>query len=333
MKDKYLSMSKIELVELYLPDALVKWPNQQLNGQNLTGWHYLVNHSTIDKVSYDFDQNLGQYFFNNINQQIPHAALCAYFYDLDKEAHWIKADPVQYVLDMNKGFIVPGEFAPESNAKLALLINEFLSEDNLEFNIIDKQNGLIKCNKPIDYKAPSLINIINQPITFDQITGQDKQYFQKLSAEIQLLLHAHKTNDAEASGLYFGGTGELPLDKPIPQYNKIISNHYSALGLAKLANIDFEHLDLNKTINIEFKPEEKILISTQDFGLYWRSGNSAELMNLISYFDNILLELISLVKKNKLKKLVVNTGEKKYELTKMNIVKSNFSRFFRRFRE
>lgn len=323
-------MPKIELIELYLPDALVQWPNQQFDWQKLLGWDYLVNYSTSNILDNSFDQSLGHYFFNKTSQHISHAALCAYFCDLDQnQSYWIKADPVQYILDMNKGFIGSSEFAEINSAKFTLLINEFLSEDNLEFNIIDKQNGLIKSQKSIDYRAPSLANIINQPITFDQITGQDKSYVQKLSAELQLLLRQYKTTEHEPDGIYFWGTGELPENKPKPQFNKIISNHYSVLGLAKLASVNFEKLDLNQLIHVDFKAGENILISTQDFSLHWRSGNSAEFMNLSVYFDKVLLELIKLIKNNQLKKLVLNTGEKNYQITKSSIIKSYFTRWFK----
>lgn len=322
--------NKIELIELYLPDSLINWAEITQYLEKLAAFNFVINYGKQLENTLDFDQSLGQYFFNNTNQYVSHAALCAYFCDLDQnQSYWIKADPVQYILDLNKGFIASSEFTVEGSAKFTLLINEFISEDNLEFNIIDKQNALIRSQKPIDYRAPSLINIINQPITFEQITGQDKPYFQKLSTELQLLLNQHKTLETDPSGLYFGGAGELPLDKPKPQYNKIISNDYSVLGLAKLAGVNFEHLDVNQPLNIDFKADEKILINTQDFSLYWRSGYSTEFMNLSLYFDKILLELINLIKNNQLKKLVLNTGEKTYELTKGNIIKSYFTRWFK----
>lgn len=321
---------KIELIELYLPDSQINWPEMKSYLEKLSGFNFIINYGRQFDFSLNFDQNLGQYFFNHTSQYISHAALCAYFCDLDQnQSYWIKADPVQYILDMNKGFIASGEFTAENSAKFTLMINEFLSEDNLEFNIIDKQNGLIKSQKPIDYNAPSLINIINQPITFDQIRGQDKSYVQKLSAELQLLLRQYKTIEHEPDGIYFWGAGALPLDKPISKYHKVISNHYSVLGLAKLAGVNFESLNLNQPINRGFNTGEKILITTQDFSLHGCSGNSTEFMKLSTYFDEILLELISLVKNNQLKKLVLNTGEKNYQLTKGSIFKFYFTRWFK----
>lgn len=321
---------KVELIELYLPECMVEWANRDQDLEKLAGFKFFKNYGTQDQNRRNFDEMLNHYFFDNVTQFIPHGALCAYFCDLHpNQLYWIKADPVQYVLDMSKGFIVPGEFEFVNVAKYNTVVNQFLSDDNLKFQIIDKQNALINSQKPIDYRAPTLVNIINQPISFDQISGKDKVYFQKLSAELQLLFRQHKTVEHDPDGVYLGGAGELPDNKPQPKFTKIISNHYSALGLAKLAEVNFEKWDSSKNFNFGLIKEKAILIMTEDFSLQWRSGNSLEFINLAIYFDKVLLELISLVKNNKLNKIILNTGDETYQLTKGNIIKSYFTRFFK----
>ncbi len=321
--------NKNELVELYFPGCMVDWQEIAQKSESLAGFVFLRNYGTKLDNLLNFDENLSQYFFDNANHIIPHGALCAYFCGLgENQSYWIKADPVQYILDMNKGFITAGQFESDNYSRFIPLVSQFLSQDNLKFNIIDKHNALIGSQKPIDYNSLSLVNIINQSISFDQISGQDKSYFQKLSAELQLLFRQHKSSEYEPDGLYFWGAGELPIDKPNPKYNKIISNHYSVLGLAKLAGVSFEKLDFNKNVNFDLIQEKTILIITEEFSLHWRSGNRDEFNHLSLYFDKMLLELINMVKNNKLKKLILNVGDKTYQITKGNIIKSYFMRFF-----
>jgi hypothetical protein len=328
---------KIDRIELNLPDCMVSWPPITQDKPKLTGFSFLINFGTAENWTLNYEETLGHYFFDNPSYFIPHAALAASFCDIrldhEPELYWIKADPVQYSLDINQGYIIPCDISPEHSDNVINKINLFLSQDNLACHHIDQDNWVISSQKPINYMAPSLLNIINQSISFNDISGQDKTYWQKLSAELQLLLRQHKANEQDPDGVYFWGAGALPKDRPIPTFSKIISNDYDVLGLAKLAGVSFHKLEFSKITDLNIKDiidkleSENILISTQDFTRHWRTGNVPEFEKLSRFFDEMILALIKLVKNRTLGKLVLNTGDKKYSLTKKNIVKSYFRGF------
>lgn len=323
---------QIELIALYLPDCVPGRAGALPIPPKLASWGFLLNMAT--KVAGDLkaDEQISQYFFSNTTSLIPHAALCAYFCDLEK-MHWIKADPVKYSLDISHGFILPCDVQLDNDNHTHLIanLNQFLSQDELKIKAIDSHNWLIASQHPIAYDAPSLINIVNQEIHFDQISGADKIYWQKLSAELQLLLRQFQTDENSPEGVYFWGAGALPQDKFKTQFSKVISNDYSILGLAKLAEIDFENIDFkNADFHLNaFNTGNAVLVATQDFSLNWRLGKIEEYGELLSIFDKKLLECIDLIKIGTLKKLIVNTGEFEYQLTKSNIIKSYFLKYFK----
>jgi hypothetical protein len=327
---------KIDLIELYLPDCVPSRAGVLPNPPKLAGWNFLLNMATQVACDLKADEQISQYFFSNTISPIPHAALCAYFCDLEK-AHWIKADPVKYSLDISHGFILPCEVKldNDNHGNLISDLNQFLSQDGLSLKVIDQHNWLIGSQKPINYDVPNLVNIVNQEVYFDQISGKDKIFWQKLSAELQLLLRQKKTSEEDPDGVYFWGAGELPQVKPKTQFSKIISNNYAILGLAKLAGVDFEQIDFKQPIDFfdfqsnNHNSNNSILVATQDFSLNWRLGKIEEYGELLVFFDKMLLELIKLIKIGTLKKLIINTGEFNYQLTKCNIIKSYFLKYFK----
>ena len=318
-------------IELYLPDC------QKITTE-LAGWCFLFDFATKSEWGLDFDSTLNHYFFDANNQLtssvIPHGALCAYFCDVEQypeQLYWMKADCVQYILDMNKGFVMPGTLRQEEFYKTKEMLNKFLHQDGVTYYIVDEKNGLISSKKNIQYYAPNVLDIINRPISFDKFSGEDKSYWQKLGAELQLLLRQNKIQESSPEGLYFWGTGRLPEKKLNFQYSQVFSNHYSVLGLAKLSNIFYQKInnDTDMAFNLSPDKKNKILWVDQEFSLYWRTQDNHSFSALLIYYNKILLELIELLKKNQLHKIVVNTGKNRYQLTRVNIIQSYFLRFFK----
>ncbi len=315
---------KIELIELYLPDVMVSNQDIQLNSVKLKAFEFFLKSGSLT-LSSDLVP---------VQEILGHeAALCAYFLDLDPACFFIKADPVQYILDMNQGVMIPGAFYLESAEALIEKLNIFLAEDKLTLIRLDDKNMLIASQKPIDYIAPSLLNAINQAISLDRFSGQDKAYWQRLSTELQFLFSQNKLNQNDPDGVYFWGAGVLPKDSLNinASFNQVIANDYAVLGLAKLAKIEFNQVGFKSLENIlenivkktaDLNKQNKILITTQDFSLFLGEGNTLEYEKLSIFFNELLVELIRLVKNKQLAKLVLNTGQKRYQLTRASILKS-----------
>lgn len=325
--------SKINLIELYLPDCENRGGlemDSAFTSVALRGWDFLLNYASQSEWGEDFDTTLSHYFFNTRDQLIAHGPLSAYFHDLDLSYYWIKADPVQYILDINQGVMVPAVFAITNQIDFSRKINDFLSQDDLGFKILDQKNALIYSKKPIRYDSPSLFEVVNKNIYFEQWSGKDKPYWQKLSAELQLLLRECKINIEDPDGVYLWGAGELSVRPFNSIFDNIISTEDSVLGLAKLANIPMKKKQADQ-LNIEIKQnqEKNILCVVQDFSVHFSSKDSAGFINLLIYYDKLLLDLINLLKRNQLNTLRINTGKYRYELTKNKIIKSYFLNFFK----
>lgn len=318
---------EIDLIEIYIPECIPHSPGIMPGLDKLSGWDFLLNRAKQENQTSEWDSVLSQYFFSQSTQDIPHAALCAYLNDLEntQQKYWIKADPIHCMLDRNHGYIYPAEISPSD----VQAINNFIKQDGLKFWIIDSHNALISSDKPINYHAPSLIDIIQQPLSFEKITGEDKAYWQKLNSELQLLLKQYKKTETDPDGVYFYGAGERPKNKINIPFDKVFSDNDSVLGLAKLGNVAFQKIDLNTQINVELENNKAILIMAQNFSLYWRAGNLEAYQKWVVYFNKFLAQLIDVIQAGRLKKLILNTGNKKYELTKKSIFIAEFLKHFK----
>lgn len=165
---------------------------------------------------------------------------------------WFHADPVHLLAGMHSLTLFDSRHfriePDESAALLATLNRHFAGE--IEFLAPHPMRWYARFRKAPTVDSPPLDAIAGKAIAADLIAGPDARELQRITMEIQMLLHDHPVNEAreernEASlnSLWFTGGGSYR--KPEASFDQVMADDFQARALAAAAGIRLVPLTAN----------------------------------------------------------------------------------------
>lgn len=136
------------------------------------------------------------------------------------DAYWLCADPVWLQLQHSQVILQPGvQCNAEESASLCADLNRHFAADGLTFFAADPQRWYIRTAAASRVRMTPLRAVAGEDVKPFQPQGEDALQWQRLSNEIQMLLHSHPVNRArEERGLHpinslwlWGGGKPAPL--------------------------------------------------------------------------------------------------------------------------
>lgn len=187
------------------------------------------------------------------NPSLPIAALTAYADGLPK-AHWLRADPVSLQVDWAKVFMMGHAdllLRPEEVSLFLQAINQHLLNDQLAIIAPHPKRWYIQLPSCPDMKTHNYHSLYGKSILEYLPTGRDSLFWRQRFNEIQMLLPHIKANQnralahqATVDAVWFWGEGMLPTVPRNKRWQKIVTDHAVAKGLALLSKseiVDFEN--------------------------------------------------------------------------------------------
>lgn len=219
-------------------DGLTNWPENRNQAKQKTALGWLLSRGNFSRQdATGFEVSLWRCFDPELKQgdELPVAALRT----KNSDTPSLCADPVHLQIGVTDAELFFGSDLMLSQAEseeIMMLLNNFLKEDDLRFNLDENGWGTLLLDKHADIKTTALSLVPGRLLTEKLPSGLDQSRWHKLSNEIQMLLHGAAFNQRrEAAGkldintLWFWGGGELV--RPLKSdYQLIVSDD----DLAKL---------------------------------------------------------------------------------------------------
>jgi hypothetical protein len=120
------------------------------------------------------------------------------------DEYWLCADPVWLQLQQSEVILQPGvQCNAEESASLCADLNRHFAPDGLTFVAADPQRWYVRSAVAGRVRMTPLRVAVGRDVKPHQPQGEDALHWQRLSNEIQMLLHGHPVNQArEERGLH-----------------------------------------------------------------------------------------------------------------------------------
>ena len=121
--------------------------------------------------------------------------------------YWLRADPVHLALQRDKVLALPaGAITREEAAAWTAALNAHLAAEGVSLFTPQPQRGYLRTRQPPGILTVPLSQVLGRDIRQHQPQGEQARYWQRLSNEIQMVLHAHPLNAAREA------RGQLPVN-------------------------------------------------------------------------------------------------------------------------
>ncbi|EIJ42255.1 hypothetical protein BegalDRAFT_1360 [Beggiatoa alba B18LD] len=192
-----------------------------------------------------------------LQTQLPIAPI-TYLHDfgaIEGNQSYLRIDPVYLQADRDKLilFDVFQQHPPDRADVDAILqsLNAFYQADGLHFCAATPERWYLRLPDLPDLETTPLLDVIGRDIQAFMPRGADKRRWCALMNEIQMLLHAHPSNQRRSeqrlpplNSLWFWGLGHLPTP-PTVRWQQVWSDDPLARGLAQLSNVPHQAMPNN----------------------------------------------------------------------------------------
>ncbi len=168
----------------------------------------------------------------------------------DKQAYWLRVDPVQMVVDRDALILIPAQALAISEQESQALINAFnehFKHDKVVLEYASPYSWYLKMAQPVDLRTHTLESVAYHSIREAYPEGNAAMYWRKMINEAQMLFFNHPVNESrraqgkpDINSIWIWGEGQLT-DRLIVQRPevKVWSSDLYLRGLANLANSEF----------------------------------------------------------------------------------------------
>jgi hypothetical protein len=169
------------------------------------------------------------------------------------EYYWLRADPVTLQAGMTQ-VVMTGRGCQglyrEEQEELAQAVGELMRADGLFFESPARDRWYLRLTESPGFEFPSLQAALGADAAEVTPVHPRAKYWRKLTAEIQMVLHAHPVNSrrrdlglAPVNSIWFWGGGTAPVARLKPAVDAIVANHPHSRGLARLCGLALHHLE------------------------------------------------------------------------------------------
>ncbi|MBC7787979.1 MAG: hypothetical protein H7Z18_11270 [Methylophilaceae bacterium] len=259
----------IDFDDVKLSSHLVTGNTQLLNSLLAVGKRRMINLTMAELIC--------QQFSVKQTSDYPLASLAAPTSADDMPHYYLQADPVHLILQRDAVVLSdPAALVVTQDEleTLCQLLNQHFSEDSFAFELSESEFSqsklLLRLNKALKISTTLPEKVIGRNIYGYLPQGEDASYWNKVTNEIQMLLHEHQLNQQREmrqlpaiNSIWLSGGGTLP-QAHVSLVNQVISDIPYVQKLAKLAKVDCEfvpnHLKfvLNQQVLIALRPNTDI---------------------------------------------------------------------------
>ena len=223
--------------------------------------------------------------------------------EIDKQSFWLRADPVNLQADRDTALLVAHEelsLSQDEADKLAELINEHFVDEPWQLYSFAPHRWYLCLAKEANLKTTALEKVLGDDINQHRSTGDDADYWSKITNELQMLLHGSNVNferdsrnQLTANSIWLWGGGFFPENNLNSNYDKIITNNlvFSGVGyhcgfdVLSLDNINDKILQNNNFIVLDMLSEH---VQRRDLYTFVNSLNEIE-NTYLALFNDLLL--------------------------------------------
>ncbi len=282
-----------------------------------------------------FSETLCSFFglYPDVGQDLPVAAITRLVDDEHSlEGIWMRVDPVHLAADID-GFILMDEttFALDQHDALVLAadIKEILAERGLLLEVPTTNRWYLQLDKMPGIRTAAIHEVVGNNVNQFMPAGENKAYWDTLSNDIQMCLHASQLNEdrqqqgkSPVNSVWFWGSGALPLPARC-HWSSVYSDDEITQGLAKHATIPWSGLPENgdEVLGKDKKAENMLVVIS--FGL--RHAQYHDLkgwQDFIAYLEQYwFVILLNGLKSGELEELILITEQQKITITKRSLYK------------
>ena len=138
----------------------------------------------------------------------------------DDSRYYMQAAPVHLEADLDHAVLTPAadiSITAREAGVLCEALNHHFDEDGLAFDLLSKDQWVIRSKEEIQISTTSLSDAIGRNINFLLPQGEQSGYWKKMLTEAQMLMHSHEVNHRRSdsglltiNSLWFYGAGRLP---------------------------------------------------------------------------------------------------------------------------
>lgn len=229
------------------------------------------------------------------------AAISALGNGLDaREGLWLHVDPVELLVDAGNICLVGRDHLvlTESESKqLISTLNNLLIEDDLALLYGSPQEWYLKFNDDLKICTQPLLQVVAKDIRDYLPSGAEKNNWNKLITELQMLLFDHSINVVRQqqgkpviNSVWPWGEGKLDSSFQIRPYSAIWSNHSFVNGIVKQSNQAVPIFPIQTFKNNSFESTGNYLIAVNHFD---NNANIADLLFnlLLDYYEGRIHKL------------------------------------------
>lgn len=169
------------------------------------------------------------------------------------ESYWLRADPVNMQPDGDTALLAAHEelaLTQDEANKLVRQINTHFVDEPWQLYTFAPHRWYLCLEKPVNLKTCTLTKALGGDVNQFISTGDDVNYWLKITNEIQMLLHGSNVNfERESCNMYtvnsvwLWGGGCLPDNNLNSYYDKIITNNILFSGIGHHCGFDVLPLD------------------------------------------------------------------------------------------
>lgn len=189
--------------------------------------------------------------FSLLTENYPEEAECF-------QTYWMRADPVCLQADRDTALLVAHEelaLTKKEATSLVEEINRHFIDEPWELYAFAPHRWYLKLEQAIELSTTPLEKVLGEDINQYAAIGEDAEYWNKISNEMQMLLHGTNVNFERdtrnlptANSVWLWGGGVLHKEKESGNHHSIISDNRVYKGVGhycgmSVLNLDVEHLD------------------------------------------------------------------------------------------
>ncbi len=169
------------------------------------------------------------------------------------DSYWLRADPVNLQPDLDTALLSAHEelaLTQDEANKLVEHINKHFMDEPWEMYAFAPHRWYLRLENAADLKTSPLDNVLGEDINQFMPTGDDANYWFKITNEIQMLLHGSNVNFEResknmwtANSIWLWGGGYLPENNLNSGYDNIITNSILYSGIGYHCGFDVLSLD------------------------------------------------------------------------------------------
>ncbi len=241
------------------------------------------------------------------------------------EDYWLRAEPVHLSINRDRVVLLDAsqlDIGADEAMQLCNSLDEHFRSDGLGFIAPNTQRWYVKCTTDQALQTHPLSVVRGRRIDKFGFMGSGRAHWQSRLSEAQMLLHAHRVNEAREerdalaiNSLWIWGGGRLPL-APKSSLQRMVGNDGLPRGLATLSGVEFLNLDQNMNWHLASQSTHSLLVVLDALTAPAAYGDTdtwlAELQTIEAAW---FAPAFAALKQGKLKKLTLHLLHNKATLT------------------